>query len=226
MGKETKAQATAHTLRDQIEQGIYEAGQKLPNENDLSLQLGISRTTLREAIRILVSQGHLQVRRGSGTFVSGPLNQTAETSLDMNDMKVTLRDLYEARLIFEPQAAALAARRASDEEIADILRLGEKVQKLIKQDPSGEARIASETAFHSAIIKALRIGAENRCELSVLDTESVISGKDPVALAGEFFEVRLVISRKIIRRGLPAREIAIVVQFFRNLIAGQAGESG
>ena len=154
MGKETKAQATAHTLRDQIEQGIYEAGQKLPNENDLSLQLGISRTTLREAIRILVSQGHLQVRRGSGTFVSGPLNQTAETSLDMNDMKVTLRDLYEARLIFEPQAAALAARRASDEEIADILRLVEKVQKLIKQDPSGEARIASETAFHSAIIKA------------------------------------------------------------------------
>ena len=119
MGKETKAQATAHTLRDQIEQGIYEAGQKLPNENDLSLQLGISRTTLREAIRILVSQGHLQVRRGSGTFVSGPLNQAAETSLDMNDMKVTLRDLYEARLIFEPQAAALAARRASDEEITD-----------------------------------------------------------------------------------------------------------
>ena len=94
------------------------------------------------------------MRRGSGTFVSGPLNQTAETSLDMNDMKVTLRDLYEARLIFEPQAAALAARRASDEEIAGILRLGEKVQKLIKQDPSGEARIASETAFHSAIIKA------------------------------------------------------------------------
>ena len=52
MGKETKAQATAHTLRDQIEQGIYEAGQKLPNENDLSLQLCISRTTLRDAISI------------------------------------------------------------------------------------------------------------------------------------------------------------------------------
>lgn len=154
MAKENLATRTANTLRAQIEQGVYAAGQKLPNENELSAKLGISRTTLREAIRILVSEGALSVQRGSGTFVSGPLNQTTQTSIDMNDMKVTLRDLYEARLIFEPQAAALAARRASDEEIAEILRLGEKVQRLIKKDPAGEARIASETAFHAAIIRA------------------------------------------------------------------------
>ena len=154
MGKETKAQATARTLQTQIDRGIYAPGQKLPNENELSAQLGISRTTLREAIRILVSEGCLEVRRGSGTYIAEPLSQTAQASLDMNDMKVTLRDLYEARLIFEPQAAALAARRADDEEIAEILRLGEQVQKLIRQDPAGEARIASETAFHSAIIQA------------------------------------------------------------------------
>ena len=154
MAKETKAQQTADTLRQQIEQGVYEAGQKLPNENELSVQLGISRTTLREAIRILVSEGNLRVQRGSGTYVADPMSRAASSKLDMNDMKVTLRDLYEARLIFEPAAAALAARRATDEEIAEILKLGEKVQKLIKKDPAGEARIASETAFHSAIIRA------------------------------------------------------------------------
>ena len=154
MAKETKAQRTAKVLCEQIDQGVYASGEKLPNENELSAQLGISRTTLREAIRILVSEGRLQVRRGSGTYISDPLDQTAQSALSMSDMKVTLRDLYEARMIFEPQAAALAAKRASDEEIAEILRLGENVQALIRKDPAGEERIASETAFHSAIIKA------------------------------------------------------------------------
>ena len=154
MAKETKAQRTARALQKQIDRGVYEPGDKLPNENELSEQLGISRTTLREAIRILVADGRLDVRRGSGTFVSNPLNQTAQTGLNASDMKVTLRDLYEARLIFEPQAAALACRRASSEEIKEILRLGENVQRLIKKDPAGKERIASETAFHSAIIKA------------------------------------------------------------------------
>lgn len=154
MAHETKAHRVAQALRGLIDQGTYAAGTKLPNENELSAQLGVSRTTLREATRILVSEGRLSVRRGSGTYVADPLGQKAQTKIDMHDLKVTLRDLYEARVIFEPQAAALACRRASDEEIAEILRLGEEVQKLIKQDPEGEARVASETAFHSAIIKA------------------------------------------------------------------------
>ena len=154
MANETKAQRVARTLHGLIEEGTYEAGKKLPNENDLSASLGVSRTTLREAIRILVSEGRLIVRRGSGTYVADPLSQAAQTTLDMNDMKVTLRDLYEARLIFEPQAAALAAKRATDTEIEEILRLGEEVQKLIRENPAGQERIASEAAFHSAIIRA------------------------------------------------------------------------
>ena len=154
MEKETKAQRVAATLAGLIDQGTYVPGEKLPNENELSLQLDVSRATLREAIQILVSEGRLRVKRGSGTFVADPLNRAAKAMLSMQDMKVTLRDLYEARMIFEPQAAALACKRASDKEIKEILRLGKKVQQQIKTDPAGETRIASETAFHSAIIKA------------------------------------------------------------------------
>ena len=58
------------------------------------------------------------------------------------------------RLAAPYAAAALAARRVTDEEIGEILKLGKEVQRHIKKDPSGEARIASETAFHSAIIRA------------------------------------------------------------------------
>ena len=84
MSKETKALKTANTLRGQIEQGVYEAGQKLPNENDLSAQMGISRTTLREAIRILVSEGSSPASLlsygsgcGSGAGASGAAGSSA-----------------------------------------------------------------------------------------------------------------------------------------------------
>ena len=158
MQKENLSQRTAETLRAQIlEEKRYQYGEKLPNENELSETLGISRTTLREAIRILISEGLLVVKRGRGTFVADQFDQYTDSSMDVQElfkMKVTLRDLYEARMIFEPQAAALACKRATDKEIEQILALGEECQRQVKLNPQGKDRIASESAFHGAIIKA------------------------------------------------------------------------
>ena len=158
MQKENLSQRTAETLRAQIlKEKRYQYGEKLPNENELSETLGISRTTLREAIRILISEGLLVVKRGRGTFVADQFDQYTDSSMDVQElfkMKVTLRDLYETRLIFEPQAAALACKRATDKEIEQILALGEECQRQVKLDPQGKDRIASESAFHGAIIKA------------------------------------------------------------------------
>lgn len=156
--KRNLSQKVAEILRERIEKKhIYQFGEKLPNENELSEELGVSRTTLREAIRILVSEGVLVVQRGKGTFVARQLEHVAEGGIsikEFSDSRVTLRDLYETRMIFEPEAAALACRRASDEEIAKILALGEKCQDHLLRNPTGKERIESEIAFHSAIIEA------------------------------------------------------------------------
>ena len=158
MQKETLSQKTAQLLRDKIvKEHLYQFGDKLPNENDLSKRFGISRTTLREAVRILVSDGILEVRRGCGTYVTDKIDQYAEGNLDVPDftsMKITLRDLYETRLIFEPEAAALACKRATQEEIEEILSLGETCQKELLSNPQGTKRIESESAFHGALLKA------------------------------------------------------------------------
>ena len=128
MQKENLSQRTAETLKKMIvEEHKYKYGEKLPNENELSQELGISRTTLREAIRTLISIGILVVKRGKGTYVSEEIDQYAQ-EIDINDFtknQVTLRDLYEARLIFEPEAAALACKRATDEEIERICALSQ-----------------------------------------------------------------------------------------------------
>ncbi|MBQ8767775.1 MAG: FadR family transcriptional regulator [Clostridia bacterium] len=157
MQKENLSQRIADTLKKMIvEDHIYNYGEKLPNENELSQELGISRTTLREAIRTLISDGVLVVKRGKGTFVAEKIDQYSQ-NVDVNDFlnkKITLRDLYEARLIFEPEAASLACKRATDDEINEILRLGEICQNELRKDPGGKARIDSESAFHGAILKA------------------------------------------------------------------------
>lgn len=161
-GKKTLSEQTAARLRDLIvDQAVYPSGAKLPNENELSEQLGISRTTLREAIHILVSEGILTVKRGRGTYVVDNLNRYVEMESDLGqglqnltDMRVTLRDLYETRMIFEPAAAELACKRATDEEIGEILRLGQECQYHVRHHPAGPERIVSESAFHGAILKA------------------------------------------------------------------------
>lgn len=158
MMEESLAQRTADKLRNLIlTENVYTFGDKLPNEIALSEQLHVSRTTLREAVHILISEGLLNIQRGKGTFVVGQMERQTDSGVDLQELsnkKVTLRDLYETRMIFEPEAAALACKRASDEEIAHILELGEQCQKHLKKSYTGQKRIESEIAFHGALIKA------------------------------------------------------------------------
>ena len=126
--------------------------EKLPNENELSEELKISRTTLREAIRILATNGILEIQRGKGTFVKKDFKgDNIEEISSLSKIKANAKDLYEMRLIFEPEAAYLAVERASDAEIKRILSLGEEIEEYIKL---GKDRTEIEQAFHKSIAKA------------------------------------------------------------------------
>ena len=138
----------------------FRAGDKLPNENELSAGLGVSRTTLREAIRVLAAHGVLEIRRGKGTYVTNMGN--LGEGLDLKELTASpldMKDLYEMRLIFEPQTAYYAAKRATDRELERILRYGrlEEEQILKKED-----RTEAEQEFHKAIAKATHNEFMNR----------------------------------------------------------------
>ena len=153
MEKQNLSQQTAGRLYTMIvAEKRMEPGDKMPNEVELSARLGVSRATLREAIRDLATQGVLEVRRGKGTFVSqrvGEIDDFGFAGLDR--VKGQLRDLFELRSIFEPQAARLACRRASAEELAEILEQGAAVEACIR---AGEDRTGADRAFHAAIVRA------------------------------------------------------------------------
>ncbi|MFD2211648.1 FadR/GntR family transcriptional regulator [Virgibacillus halophilus] len=127
-------------------------GDKLPNENELSEELDISRTTLREAIRILVTNGILEIRRGKGTYVKEDIDvNNIESFSFLADAKINAKDLYEMRLIFEPEAAYYATIRASDTELKRILEYGRRIEQKIKHN---EDRTELEQKFHQSIVKA------------------------------------------------------------------------
>ncbi len=130
------------------EENRFSVGDKLPNELVLAQELGVSRSTLREAIRILTTNGVLEIRRGKGTFVSA---NTVISSDTFSDIASGLDDLFEMRLMFEPDCAFLAAQRATDEEIDIICYYGEEIEKKIL---SGEDRTFEEQKFHESIANA------------------------------------------------------------------------
>lgn len=152
--KGSLTQQVAKQLLSDFQEGVrYRPGDKLPNENDLAGEYGVSRGTLREAIRILSSHGVLVVRRGMGTFVAEQLPEKADFGLmELLTQKTVLKELFELRLMVEPRCVALACRRATSEELRNILRLGEAFEKTVLE---GGDSIAADQAFHSGIVQAM-----------------------------------------------------------------------
>ena len=154
MKKVKLSERTADRLYEMIaEERRYEPGSKLPNENELSATLNVSRTTLREAISFLVAQGVLEIRRGKGTFVSPDLPEEAVDLSVLQNMhsRVRAKDLFEMRLIFEPETVALACRRASDEELELIRKKALRVETAAAE---GGDWAEADQEFHLALIKA------------------------------------------------------------------------
>ncbi|WP_341480877.1 FadR/GntR family transcriptional regulator [Lawsonibacter celer] len=135
-----------------ISDSSLKAGDKLPNENELSLHFGVSRTTLREAIRFLVAQGILEIRRGKGTYIlSAEVPPLGCDFASFQQTRIQVRDLFEVRLMFEPQVAALACQRADEQELEEIFRRADEVAD---QAAAGENWPEADERFHAAIVAA------------------------------------------------------------------------
>lgn len=139
-------------IRDLIIQGEILPGQRLPSEAELSARLGVSRNSLREAVRALCEARVLEIRRGDGTFVSNLEPETLLGGLGfMLDLMQdgTMLEIFEVRRLFEPPATGLAALRATAQDIED---LKESLHRL-NQASSDEELILLDVEFHHRIMQ-------------------------------------------------------------------------
>lgn len=140
-----------HSVADQImkliRDGAFPPGTRLPGERELAERFNVSRVTVREAEIALQALGYISIKTGSGVYVLDPAEK-ASTGLPT----VTAFELTEARLLFESEAAALAAQHISDEALE---RLSELVETMSNDGPQfSDASAEADQEFHLTIAAA------------------------------------------------------------------------
>ncbi|MDD5297424.1 MAG: FCD domain-containing protein [Rhodocyclaceae bacterium] len=145
----------ARQIQTRILEGSFRPGDRLPPERQFSLDLGVSRSTLREAIQKLESRGLLASRQGGGTFVTDKLDADLVDPwlTAVGDQPGLQEDVLEFREMLEAQTAAWAAERATDADLARIGRAYEALEESYRQPPR-PAQIEADVAFHQAIAEA------------------------------------------------------------------------
>lgn len=149
-----KSKLLAEQVQEQIYQYILDTpiaiGSKLPNEFELGEQFGVGRSTIREAVKLLISRGILEVRRGSGTYVVS----TTPVDLDplglgaVEDKMALALDLVNVRLILEPGIAEMAALNATEADMEKLDALCGLIEDKIQ---NGENYIEEDIAFHTCV---------------------------------------------------------------------------
>jgi GntR family transcriptional repressor for pyruvate dehydrogenase complex len=165
-----KASATAKVFKalyDMIATGRFQRGQRLPSQDELAKQFGVSRNTLREAINQLAAMGLLSSHQGVGTLVEPPTPGGYLSGLSGHLLldPLSVREFIEARICIERNAVRLAVARAGPQDVERLRHILEKQGKAFKQ-----ARVAEFTRQDAAFHLELTRMCGNRVLLKFLET--------------------------------------------------------
>ncbi|MBS3651193.1 FadR family transcriptional regulator [Pseudaminobacter sp. 19-2017] len=140
-------------FRDALLDGSLQPGERLLGERELSLQLGVSRPLLREALRSLAMLGFLDIRHGKGAYVrQADINVLSDFfTFSLAQQPDILDDVMQARIAIECQAIRLACERATE---SDLKRIGSELTRLMDTLHDPVEGGAADFAFHRAIVEA------------------------------------------------------------------------
>jgi GntR family transcriptional repressor for pyruvate dehydrogenase complex len=182
------AEEVADRIRVLMLDGTFSAGDPLPSERHLAERFGVSRGSIRDALRTLETIGLVETRHGQGTFplelsverLVAPLASVMAYRSDLQD------ELLDVRRMFEPAVARAAALRATDDDLAELQRILEMQRLRLKNSQSA---IVEDTAFHAILARSTR----NRVVMSIMAT-----------LNDLLVESR---TQSLLQKGRPARSI-------------------
>ncbi|MBA2947977.1 FadR family transcriptional regulator [Streptomyces sp. PSKA28] len=196
--------------------GTWEPGQPLPVEDVLAGEIGVSRGALREAVKALVAKGMLEVRPRTGTRVLPPehwnhLDRDVLRWQQAGDSAALLRDTGELRRIVEPEAARLAAGRATPGDVRTLYDALAAMEAAAAR-PGRSGYVEADTAFHRALLDASGnrlLGSLGRAIDIALEHSFVVSTQTPGAVEASLPAHRAVV--EAVERGDPAAASAAVL---------------
>jgi GntR family transcriptional repressor for pyruvate dehydrogenase complex len=171
----SRVEVVLEYVKDGIIPGRFKAESKLPTENEIADELGLSRTPVREAMKVLEALGMLEIRAGAGTFVRASLEPSlAQLMLFRLYVKTaSIEKLVEVRRIVELGCAELAAKRRTPEDLA---RMQECIDTLAacaaSPTPDIERTLQADLGFHRAMFAATHNELINTIANFVLDMVS------------------------------------------------------
>jgi len=139
-------------LKNKIFSGVFKVGDRLPPEPQLMEEFSVGRSTLREAIKVLVHAGILEVKQGRGTRIIS-LDWANETSFDQQLKQADTNDIYEARAMLDQEIVKLAVKRRTQEDLLHIKSWLDKRYHAL-QNGNYATYVEADIEFHLAIAKA------------------------------------------------------------------------
>ena len=154
-------------LREKILGGTFEQGGSLPAESTLAEYLGVSRPVVREAMRVVSAQGLVEVCQGKRARIkpADPQPSVEALSVFFNRSKASPLDLIEVRRVLEVELAALAAQRATEDDLKALEKTNEAL-KSAKASGKLEDAVEADVAFHQSLAQA----TGNRAFILVMQT--------------------------------------------------------
>jgi GntR family transcriptional repressor for pyruvate dehydrogenase complex len=222
-------------IRDLIRSGALPPGSRLPPENELAAQLGLSRNSMREAVKALELVRVLDVRRGDGTYVTSLeprlLLEGLGLAVDLLQDDSVL-SVVEVRRLLEPAATGLAAERITADGLST---LEARLREMEEAGTDAERQVAADAAFHLEVFAATR----NQTLLSVLDGLSSLTLRARIwravveadAITETLHEHRTIFSA-LRARDRPLAEAAALIHvntsetWLRSVVAAESGTNG
>lgn len=137
-------------IRLRIKKGYWKINERIPTIEEISKELNVGVSSVREAIRILGKQGILLIQQGRGTYVGKQLESTPSEQFDFLE-NASFVQLLEARLVIEPELSSLAALNATDQQKQAILHAAQTMQKKVRQE---QDFLKEDIEFHHLIAVA------------------------------------------------------------------------
>lgn len=171
-------------IQSYIEENGLKQGDKLPSQEQLIGMMGVSRTSLREAVKTLEAKGILTVLNGKGIYIAGNSTDALQFTLDLTEQKESLLELVEIRRALEREILRLAVYKATDNELAE---LGKIKDVLLAKYYRGEDQARDDWQFHNMIYSFARNNTMAKLITAVLEAIEIF-WKHPLDMADPFTE--------------------------------------
>lgn len=206
-------------LRDNVLNGVWKAGDKIPSENQLVMLFGVSRASIRMAIQRMITLGLLESRVGNGTYVKlfspgGFINEIVSLTLRPDDQI----EIMEFRRALEIEALRLAVQRATDEDLRNLEEIHTRARKAFRELDL-ETYFKEDMQFHMQIFRM----SKNSIFISTVETLGDVLFPHFYSVARDFFKTNEVPSDEsdqhtIIVNALKNRDVKTCVRAYTKLI--------